>query len=71
MKLKFYFLVSLNRNAIWQSTYEFLLKKTPTEFALRNLIFKFDNEEGVDLGKIKKKKIIFFYVFFLFLFLNI
>ena len=44
------FLVYLDRNAVWQSTLEHLLKKSPAELTRSRLNVEFKNEQGIDAG---------------------
>jgi len=49
----------LDRNAVWQSTLEHLLKKTPAELTRSRLNVEFKNEQGIDAGS---NKTISFYI---------
>jgi len=41
----------VDREQVWKSTLEFMLKKTPAEFTQLKIEVVFKNEEGFDAGK--------------------
>jgi len=49
----------LDRNAVWQSTLQHLLSKSPAELTLNYLIVEFKNELGLDAGF---NKLVFFHL---------
>lgn len=57
--------VLLERNAVWQSTFEYLLKKSPAELTLSQLSVEFINEQGIDSGFYFTFRILNLLIFFL------